>query len=624
MAKSKSKKNDLGFLGKLSAFTDLFGGIPNFFDNFKEMEEIVLSYPKLNARIAGKPDDEEKALKNLKEIRAELSLPYLKAFEKFLDASLSQLYDGINFSDNGHNLKELSKINNVVLVPNHQSHADYVAINYVYFKKYRSPLFVAGGSNLNIFPIGPLFRRSGCFFIRRTFANDILYKLTLEAYLYYMLVKGNPIEFFFEGGRSRTGKLLPPRFGLYQMLIEAHSAIPEESRRPLQFIPVSIVHEYVPEQKSLARELEGGKKKKESAGQVFGLVKLLSYQFGNVHINLGTPIIAPAAPAEASDLKTQTQKLAFECFVEVGRNMRVTPTSLLAMILLDEPTGALKWEEILNKARHMVAYCEKFNVPITDSIKPENLEKSLGRSIDILIGNKKVEVIGNTSSQHVFYTIKDDSRKEILYFKNTILHHFLIPWIVHMGWVNLFSGHITNVEDLKKFFINQRKQLTHEFYLPTVKEVMTKTMDIVSDAIGREVTTLEECVGLSHKELYLILSKVGLFSRACNYLLEAYYICGLTLKDLSTKDYKEGFKMETFLKRYKEVFESEKKLRRIIKYAESYSVPLSKSSLQYFIHAKIVESNQGFYAVNDLEKLSEVTEKIEADLLGQLSINLLN
>jgi glycerol-3-phosphate O-acyltransferase len=612
-----------GLMGKLSSVTELFSGI-NLFDNFNEMEEIVLSYHKLTTRVKGKPEEREKVLKNLKEIRAELSLPFLKTFEKFLDASLSQLYDGINFNDNGNNLDELSKKNNLVLVPNHQSHADYVAINYVYFKKYQSPLFVAGGNNLNIFPIGPLFRRSGCFFIRRTFANDILYKLTLEAYLHYMLVKGNPIEFFFEGGRSRTGKLLPPRYGLYQMLIEAHAAIPAATRRPLMFVPVSIVHEYVPEQKSLARELDGGKKVKESAGQIFGLVKLLSYQFGNVHINLGNPIIAPVAPEAADELKIQTQKLAFECFVEVGKNMRVTPTSLLAMILLDEPTGALKWEEILTKARHMIIYCEKFHVPITDSIKLENLEKSLERSIDILIGNKKVEVIGNTSTQHVFYSIRDDSRKEIIYFKNTILHHFLVPWIVHMGWVNLFSGHITNVDELKKFFINQRKQLTHEFYLPTVKEVLNLTLDIVTDAIGRKVTTMEECVDLTHKELYLILAKVGLFSRACNYLLEAYYICALTLKDLSVNDYKEGFKMETFLKRYKEVFDSEKKLRRIIKYAESYSVPLSKSSLQYFIHAKIVDSSAGFYAVGDQVKLGEVLAKVESDLESQLSVNLLN
>nr|BDT28782.1 1-acyl-sn-glycerol-3-phosphate acyltransferase [Bacteriovorax sp. HI3] len=612
---------DFSKLGNFAKLGGLIGGIPSFFDNFKEMEEIVLNYPKLKDRIANKEEEREKAIKNLKEIRAELSLPFLKTFEKFLDASLSQLYDGINFNDNGNNLKELSLKNNIVLVPNHQSHADYVAINYIYFKKYQSPLFVAGGNNLNIFPIGPLFRRSGCFFIRRTFANDILYKLTLEAYLHYMLVKGNPIEFFFEGGRSRTGKLLPPRYGLYQMLIEAHNAIPEKNKMPLKFIPVSIVHEYVPEQKSLVRELEGGKKKKESAGQVFGLVRLFSYQFGNVHINVGHPVDMP--PVDMDNLKTQTQKLAFECFLEVGKNMRVTPTSLLAMILLDEPTGALKWEEILSKARHIVAYCQKFNVPITDSITPDNLEKSLERSIDILIGNKKVEAIGNPNGNHVFYSIKDDSRKEILYFKNTVLHHFLVPWIVNMGWVNLFSGHITNVDDLKKFFISQRKQLMHEFYLPTVKEFLTSTLDIVSDAVGREVKTLEECMELSHKELYQILQKVSLFSRACNYLMEAYYVCGLTLTALS-KEYKEGFKMETFLKKYKEVFESERKLKRIIKYAESYSVPLSKSSLQYFIHTGIVASNSGYYAVTDSQKLVEVLTKVESDLSSQLSINLLN
>lgn len=612
---------DIAKLVKLSKMGGFFGGIPNFFDNFKEMEEIVLDYPKLKERIGNREDDREKAIKNLKEIRAELSLPFLKGFEKFLDASLSQIYDGINFNDNGYNLKKLSKENNIVLVPNHQSHADYLAINYVYFKKYKSPLFVAGGNNLNIFPIGPLFRRSGCFFIRRTFANDILYKLTLEAYLHYMLVKGNPIEFFFEGGRSRTGKLLPPRYGLYQMLIEAHQAIPEESRRELKFIPVSIVHEYVPEQKSLARELDGGKKKKESAGQVFGLVKLLSYQFGNVHINIGHPVTMPVV--DHDNLKYQTQKIAFECFFEVGKNMRVTPTSLLAMILLDEPSGALKWEEILAKARHIITYCQKFNVPITDSIKPENMEKSLERSIDILIGNKKVEAIGNPNGNHVFYSIKDDSRKEILYFKNTVLHHFLVPWIVNMGWVNLFSGYITNVDDLKKFFIVQRKQLMHEFYLPTVKVFLNDTLAIVSDAVGREITTLEECMELSHKELYLILAKVSLFSRACNYLLEAYYVCGLTLTALS-KEYKEGFKMETFLKRYKEVFESERKLKRIIKYAESYSVPLSKSSLQYYIHTGVVASNSGYYAISDSTKLAETLAKVESDLTSQLSINLLS
>jgi glycerol-3-phosphate O-acyltransferase len=192
-----------------------------------------------------------------------------------------------------------------------------------------------------------------------------------------------------------------------------------------------------------------------------------------------------------------------------------------------------------------------------------------------------------------------------------------------MGWVNLFSGHISNVEDLKKFFIVQRKQLIHEFYLPTVKEFLTQTLDIVSDAVGREIKTLDECMELSHKELYLIIAKVSLFSRSCNYILEAYYISGLTLMAL-TKEYKEGFKMETYLKRYKEIFESERKLKRIIKYAESYSVPLSKSSLQYFIHAGVTEMKNGFYTTEESEKLNDMLKKIESDLSGQLTINLLN
>lgn len=599
----------------------LFGGIPSFFDNFKEMEDIVLSYPKLKGRLENKEEENEKVLKNLKEIRAELSLPFLRTFEKFLDASLPHLYDGIHFDDHDLNLKELSEKNHLVLVPNHQSHADYVAINYVFFKKYQSPLFVAGGNNLNIFPIGPLFRRSGCFFIRRSFANDILYRLTLEAYLYYMLLKGNPIEFFFEGGRSRSGKLLPPKYGLYQMLLEAHSNIPEDRRRPLMFIPVSIVHEYLPEQKSLARELDGGKKQKESTGQLFGLLKLFSYQFGNVHINLGRPVATPLLDLEK--VKAQTQKLAFECFIEVGKNMRVTPTSLLAMILLDEPSGAMKWEEILAKARHIVEYCLKFGVPITDSIRPTHLEKSFERAIDILIGNKKVEVIGNSSGKYVFYTIKEDSRREILYFKNTVLHHFLVPWMVSRGWMNLFSGHINTVEDLKKFFVAQRKQLTHEFYLPTVKEFQQDALKVVSDAIGREVTGLEECMELGHKELYLILGKVNLFSRSCNFLLEAYYICGMGLFELS-KEYREGFKVETYLKECREVFEREKKLKRLIKYAESYSVTLSKSSLEYYTHIGVVAHNGNFYAVVDTAKLGELVLKLEEDLGRDLTVNLLN
>ncbi len=594
-------------------------------DNFSsqkylKMEETVLSYPKLRDRINGRDEDKEKAIKNLKEIRAELSTSVFFGVEKFFDTTLAQLYDGFDFCENEIELKKYLASHNVVLVPNHQSHADYVAINYMFFKKYKTTLYVAGGNNLNIFPIGPIFRKSGCFFIRRSFANDILYKLTLEAYLFYMLKEGNPIEFFFEGGRSRTGKLLQPRFGLYQMLIEAHKEISEEERRPLAFVPVSIVHEYVPEQKALARELDGGKKVKENAAQVFGLIRLFSYQFGNIHITLGNPVILLE---HEENVKLQTQRLAFDCFTEVGKNMRLTPTSLLSIILLDEPSGALKWDEIIQKAKSIITFCRKFNIPMTESLTDDNYEKALGRSIDILIGNKKVEMIGSPQSGHVFYAIIEDSRKEILYFKNTVLHHFLVPWIVNLAWVKLFNGQIKNVDDLKRFFLAQRKQLVFEFYLPSVKEFQSRALLIISDAVKKTVNSLEECMELDHKELYQILSSVSPFARINNYLIEAYYVSGLSLIELYA-DQKEGFKMDAFTKRTKDVFEAEKKLKRVIKYPESYSVPLSKSALQYYSHIKVVESKTGFFIVNDIEKLKNLVDSFEHDLTNQLILNVLN
>jgi len=241
----------------------------------KEIYEIVLSYPKLKERIHGKLEEQAKVIKNVDEIKAQLSEKAARLLVHFIDTTFIHLYEGINIDTVvDYDLAQYVLHNHVVLVPNHQSHADYVALNYIIYKKFKFSVFVAGGINLNIPILGKLFRLCGCFFIRRTFGSDILYKLTLEAYLYYLLYKGYPIEFFFEGGRSRSGKLMSPRYGLYQMLLEAHEALPGEYQKPLKFIPVSIVHEYVPETSSLARELEGAKKHQESFLRLFKIFKI--------------------------------------------------------------------------------------------------------------------------------------------------------------------------------------------------------------------------------------------------------------------------------------------------------------------------------------------------------------
>ena len=127
------------------------------------------------------------------------------------------------------------------------------------------------------FPLEKSFRDAGCFFIRRSFSNDILYKLALEGYLFLPFsVKGFLIEFFFEGGRSRSGKLTTAKVWLFQMLSVAHGHIPEEKRKKLIFLPVSIMHEYVPEQKTLTRELGVLKRKKSQQKELLKIFQILA------------------------------------------------------------------------------------------------------------------------------------------------------------------------------------------------------------------------------------------------------------------------------------------------------------------------------------------------------------
>ena len=113
------------------------------------IEEVVLSYPKIVARMKDKGIEKDKVLKILNEIKADFSEKYIKAFEKLLDSTLGKLYDGLYFNENKVEFAKLVEENSVVLVPNHQSHADYLAINYMVYKKFRFPLYVAGGNNLN-------------------------------------------------------------------------------------------------------------------------------------------------------------------------------------------------------------------------------------------------------------------------------------------------------------------------------------------------------------------------------------------------------------------------------------------------------------------------------------------
>lgn len=580
-----------------------------------EVLNVVLSNPKLAERLASRPDDLPKVKKLFKEIHGEFSPTVVNSAVKIIDATFLKLYDGVNLEVfPGTNFHELKDKYHIVLVPNHQSHADYVALTYSMFKNFEVQIRVAAGINLNVFPMGQFFGKCGAFFIRRSFTSDQLYKMTFEAYIFYLLKTNQVVEFFFEGGRTRTGKLLKPKYGLFQMLLESHAQLKDS--KPLMFIPVSLAHEHIPEEKAHARELGGGKKKPETGAQLFKIFKLLNKRLGTIHLHFGEGIIVDEYKG---DIKEATQKLAFQCFTAVGRGMPITPSSLLALIMLDEPSGALTWKQIEERALEVVEYCQALNIPLTPTLQSAQFEDSLRSALDMFIGNKKIEVLKREKLNQVFYVIQSGRRVEVLYHKNMILHHFLVSGIINATWFNVFNGSIKDGMSLTRFLQAKRKELKYEFYLPTVKEMIREALNIISYALGRKVESIEECMKLSSQELYQIATKVRRFSTALSYLYEAYYISSLTVKYLAS----ESFTQERFIQVAKELFDLELEHGRVVKYPESFAVPIIKETLDYHLNQKVLERNDDrTFKVIDIPKLDASIEKFIRELNDQVSINL--
>lgn len=570
------------------------------------MEKIIegtLSFLPIRERLIASPKDKDTIEKYIREMATLVDLSAVNKFGTFLEYTLLKLYDGLDVvSHTKTPIYDLVSQNRVVFVSNHQSHSDYLLLNYVLFKHFNVCALIAGGLNLNIFPIGTLFRKTGCFFIRRSFWNNELYRITLEGYIYYLLKdRVGPIEFFFEGGRSRSGKLMPPKFGLFNLLTAANETINDGV--DLIFIPVAIVHEIVPEQKSLTKELSGGKKEKESFTQLLKLYQVMQKKLGTVHIRFGEPL---RLDPQISDLRARVQSLGFATHRGIGKEMVLTPSSVLALTLLDGPTTALSWDEITQKAKSIIKYCMDFGVPLSPSLN-DSWQQTLTRSLELFIREGHIIQIKKDKFNKSYYSVPEFARVEVFYFKNSILHHFLVPFFINSSLLQIYKGKINDVKELKKYLPQLRSQLKFEFYLPTIKELLTEGMKIISTAINREVKDLEQCFSISPQEYNLLSHRIGHIMGSFRFIYEAQYLCATTLKSLELPQ----FSLQEFLKYSQEMFEMEKGHGRIIKHSESYTVPLMKSNLAYFTHIGIIkDAGMSQYKIVDQEQVSSLIPQL--------------
>jgi glycerol-3-phosphate O-acyltransferase len=293
------------------------------------------------------------------EIAADYSHPVVRSATFLLSNFWNKLYDGIAMH-HFDKARAAAPGHEVVYVPSHRSHADYLLLSYQLHMSGVVPPHIAAGVNLNLPVIGPFLRRGGAFFMRRTFKGNAMYSVIFNEYMAQLIDRGVPMEYFIEGGRSRTGRLLAPRAGMLVMTVRAFLRAP---RRPVLFQPVYIGYEKLMEGKSYASELSGQPKEKETLFALLrGIGGLFKQRYGHVTINFGEPIeLTPLLEAASSDwrsagadpdarpewLSDTIDRLAERIQVNVNRAADVNPINLLALTLLATPKHAMAENDLL-------------------------------------------------------------------------------------------------------------------------------------------------------------------------------------------------------------------------------------------------------------------------------------
>jgi glycerol-3-phosphate O-acyltransferase len=425
----------------------------------ERVRQEILRSPRFRADIAkltrnGKSEAElmEQALGILTAMQATPEGATRSLLAVALDKLFQRIYAGIDVDQEGiARIRRESKEKALVLLPSHKSHIDYLIVSYA-FNDANLPLpLIAAGDNLAFFPIGPIFRRAGAFFIRRSFAGDALYPIVVDAYVRRLIREGYPVEMFLEGGRSRTGKLLAPKFGLLKMVVSAALAEPQ---RPVCFVPISIGYERVVD--SYEEELGGGEKPKEDAAGLLGATGVLSSRYGRISLQFGqiltldhvrSDLGLPAGPLSPAKQRALVTRLGNRVMDEINRVTAVSPGALTALALLSYHRRGQTHEKLLARcsrllttllglgARTIPALVHASGALRADAIREAAQMFADGELLDVHypaeFGSKKRSK--PRAGRGAIYMVPEDKRLALDGSKNIIIHFFVERALVSMA-----------------------------------------------------------------------------------------------------------------------------------------------------------------------------------------------
>ena len=579
-----------------------------------------------------------RALAMLREMEASLDMNTIAAIDAGFEQVVTRIFSALEIDEEGiERLRAATKDGTVIFLPSHKSHIDYIVLAYVLYRQHIQLPVIAAGENLNFMPLGPILRRAGAFFIRRSFKGDRLYGAVVDAYMRRLVIDGWGLEFFLEGGRSRTGKLLPPKVGLLSLVVDAAIGV---TARKIYFAPVSIGYERVVEEKSYVRELSGGEKQKEDVRGLLSSAAVLSGRYGRVNVQFGElltlegvlrefepngdgPTLTNLTPARKRAVVT---RLAYRVMNEINRVTAVTPGALVATALLTHEQRGMGHEDLLRACHRLAKILRSFGARFAPSlVHPQNADLirdgAVREACELFVraGHVQVRLPGRTLTPHqantvfkagttvddAIYIVPDEARLSLDLAKNIVVHFFVSRAMV--ATVLLASR-----TSLAPVLLRERVQSLSRLFKYEFQFRADATFDQIFDDTLAQMTRDGE---VAYEGAHVVLGpedgNVNLYAQAVRNFVEAYRVAAralaallkgpLTAKELTKRAIATGERMF---------------LAGDIERREAVSRPVIENAFASFVDQGYLTRGDGKFSLPESYANATTVRTIEAKLSG--------
>ena len=567
-----------------------------------EIKEIILHNKDLQKRMERRARSNNKSIEEVRreadgyldEVATDLNLTYIQISERILTWVWNTIYDGIDLDvDSLDMVKRAAQKAPIVYVPCHKSHIDYLVLSYLLYRHNLNLPYVAAGKNLAFWPVGPFFRKSGAFFIRRSFRGQRFYTDVFAAYIKTLVNEGHNLEFFIEGGRSRTGKLVLPKLGLLAILMQA---VEEGYCDDLVFVPCAINYDRVLEEGAYLKEVKGSSKKKETLAQLVRARGVLKKRYGRVYVQFAPPMSVKSY-MDRFDLDFDTMKpkerhamyrdFAWRIIHNINEASMITPFALVAAVILTTSKRGISLAEIKLITHNYFDYLQHQGGHLASTF--QDLDKTLQDTLALMEKSKWLELLADedeTDEEERIYTVDDGDRLHLEYYKNNMIHCLLPASYISSAILTkeAFTFDLEGIEDDLLFF---RDFFKFEFVYDADENLKDTIDQVLSYFITQGFITKENSQENTYRISHQGLKALSCFTGLLRSYFESYWIVLRATKYLSKKSYSE----KDFLKKITSLGNKLYKLE-IVERFESISRITFENALKFFCEKGAIKKRE--------------------------------